>query len=196
MKNCCLFVLFFYVFTLLILTMQSILEFKLDFRFWLNCKYRTFNIKTVFFLRPKFCHLTFFSVVLCIKTNKKWEKPGNQLHSLGPGEVVLVSMPADGPPGGWQHSPTNNQGFTTATSFTQQDINEGSVWYRHFGGGTNSDSFQFQVSTDAHTVFTVHCTRVSHVCQSSVSLGSDCFVFIKTKENTTWENSNALFPVI
>ncbi|XP_068615370.1 extracellular matrix organizing protein FRAS1-like, partial [Brachionichthys hirsutus] len=60
------------------------------------------------------------------------------------GEVVLVSMPADGPADGWSPSLTDDQGFTRTTSFTQQDVNDGTVWYRHFGRGTNSDSFQFQ----------------------------------------------------
>ncbi|KAM6930976.1 extracellular matrix organizing protein FRAS1 [Xenentodon cancila] len=64
------------------------------------------------------------------------------------GEVVLVSMPADSPPDSWHPSLTDDQGFTATTSFTQQDVNDGAVWYRHFGTGYNSDSFQFQVSSD------------------------------------------------
>uniref|UniRef100_A0A8P4K7M3 Fraser extracellular matrix complex subunit 1 n=1 Tax=Dicentrarchus labrax TaxID=13489 RepID=A0A8P4K7M3_DICLA len=70
------------------------------------------------------------------------------------GEVVLVSMPADGPAEGWRPSLTDDRGFTPTTSFTQQDVNDGTVWYRHFGSGTNGDSFQFQVSSDAQT-FTI-----------------------------------------
>ncbi|XP_028271092.1 extracellular matrix organizing protein FRAS1 isoform X9 [Parambassis ranga] len=65
------------------------------------------------------------------------------------GEVVLVSMPADGPPEGWRPSLTDDRGFTVTTSFTQQDVNDGTVWYRHFGSGSSGDSFQFQVSTEA-----------------------------------------------
>ncbi|TNM90093.1 hypothetical protein fugu_004327 [Takifugu bimaculatus] len=65
------------------------------------------------------------------------------------GEVVLVSMPADSPPEGWQPPLTYDQGFTSATSFTQRDVDDGTVWYRHFGNGPYSDSFQFQVSTTA-----------------------------------------------
>uniref|UniRef100_A0A3Q3MY85 Fraser extracellular matrix complex subunit 1 n=1 Tax=Mastacembelus armatus TaxID=205130 RepID=A0A3Q3MY85_9TELE len=65
------------------------------------------------------------------------------------GEVVLVSMPADSPPEGWRPSLTDERGFTATTSFTQQDVNDGAVWYRHFGSGTGSDSFQFQVSADS-----------------------------------------------
>uniref|UniRef100_A0A3Q3IUW6 VWFC domain-containing protein n=1 Tax=Monopterus albus TaxID=43700 RepID=A0A3Q3IUW6_MONAL len=65
------------------------------------------------------------------------------------GEVVLVSMPADGPPGGWHPSLSDEQGFTATASFTQQDVNDGTVWYRHFGGGSHSDSFQFKVSAEA-----------------------------------------------
>ncbi|CAG09631.1 unnamed protein product, partial [Tetraodon nigroviridis] len=62
------------------------------------------------------------------------------------GEVVLVSMPADSPPEGWRPLLTHNQGFTSTTSFTQRDVDDGTVWYRHFGGGPYSDSFRFQVS--------------------------------------------------
>uniref|UniRef100_A0A3B5B2R5 Extracellular matrix protein FRAS1-like n=1 Tax=Stegastes partitus TaxID=144197 RepID=A0A3B5B2R5_9TELE len=65
------------------------------------------------------------------------------------GEVVLVSMPSDGPSDGWQPSLTDDRGLTPTTSFTQQDVNDGTVWYRHFGTGRSSDSFQFQVSTEA-----------------------------------------------
>ncbi|KAG7220426.1 hypothetical protein INR49_003292 [Caranx melampygus] len=43
------------------------------------------------------------------------------------GEVVLVSMPADGPPEGWRPSLADDQGFTSTTSFTQQDVNDGTV---------------------------------------------------------------------
>ncbi|KAM8864960.1 extracellular matrix organizing protein FRAS1 isoform 2-T3 [Synchiropus picturatus] len=63
------------------------------------------------------------------------------------GEVVLVPMPADGPAERWR--PLVSDSFTSTTSFTQQDVNDGSVWYRHFGGAATSDSFQFKVSTPA-----------------------------------------------
>nr|XP_057925745.1 extracellular matrix protein FRAS1 isoform X1 [Doryrhamphus excisus] len=65
------------------------------------------------------------------------------------GEVVLVSMPADAPPEGWIPSLTDERGYTSTTSFTQQDVDDGAVWYRHFGAAAGSDSFQFQVSTEA-----------------------------------------------
>ncbi|KAK5909396.1 hypothetical protein CesoFtcFv8_003328 [Champsocephalus esox] len=68
------------------------------------------------------------------------------------GEVVLVSMPADGPSEGWRPLLSDDRGFTATTSFSQQDVNDGTVWYRHFGSGSNSDSFQFQVSTEASQV--------------------------------------------
>ncbi|KAM8885583.1 extracellular matrix organizing protein FRAS1 isoform 1-T2 [Spinachia spinachia] len=69
------------------------------------------------------------------------------------GEVVLVSMPADGPADGWRPPMTDDQRFTATTSFTQQDVDDGAVWYRHFGGGgSHGDSFQFQVSTEAAAV--------------------------------------------
>ncbi|XP_060542993.1 extracellular matrix organizing protein FRAS1 [Pantherophis guttatus] len=62
------------------------------------------------------------------------------------GEVVfLVPMPADDSGLGWQ--PLANGGRATpTTTFTQQDINEGVIWYRHSGAETESDSFRFQVS--------------------------------------------------
>lgn len=58
-------------------------------------------------------------------------------------------MPADGPPEGWLPSLTDDRSFTATTSFTQQDVNDGAVWYRHFGTGSSGDSFLFQVSADA-----------------------------------------------
>ncbi|XP_053778816.1 extracellular matrix organizing protein FRAS1 isoform X3 [Desmodus rotundus] len=67
------------------------------------------------------------------------------------GEVVLLAnMPADSPTEG-QHLPDGRTATPTST-FTQQDINEGIVWYRHSGVPAQSDSFHFQVSsaTDAH----------------------------------------------
>nr|CAI9707391.1 unnamed protein product [Rangifer tarandus platyrhynchus] len=68
------------------------------------------------------------------------------------GEVVLlVNMPADSPADGGQHLPDGRTATPTST-FTQQDINEGIVWYRHSGVPAQSDSFRFQVSsaTEAH----------------------------------------------
>ncbi|KAF6131131.1 hypothetical protein HJG60_008020 [Phyllostomus discolor] len=68
------------------------------------------------------------------------------------GEVVLlVNMPADSPTEG-QPLPDGRTATPTST-FTQQDINDGVVWYRHSGVPAQSDSFRFQVSsaTDAHT---------------------------------------------
>ncbi|KAM5339144.1 extracellular matrix organizing protein FRAS1 [Glossophaga mutica] len=68
------------------------------------------------------------------------------------GEVVLLAnMPADSPTEG-QHLPDGRTATPTST-FTQQDINDGIVWYRHSGVPAQSDSFRFQVSsaTDAHT---------------------------------------------
>ncbi|XP_077417485.1 extracellular matrix organizing protein FRAS1 isoform X1 [Vanacampus margaritifer] len=68
------------------------------------------------------------------------------------GEIVLVSMPADGPPEGWNPMLTDDRSFTATTSFTQQDVDHGTVWYRHYGSGTPADSFRFQVSTEAAAV--------------------------------------------
>ncbi|XP_006885356.1 PREDICTED: extracellular matrix protein FRAS1 [Elephantulus edwardii] len=66
--------------------------------------------------------------------------------------VLLVNMPADSPAEEGQHLPDGRTATRTST-FTQQDINEGIVWYRHSGAPAQSDSFRFQVSSaiDAHT---------------------------------------------
>ncbi|KAK7933746.1 hypothetical protein WMY93_004642 [Mugilogobius chulae] len=62
------------------------------------------------------------------------------------GDVVLASMPADAP----VDSPVSqDSGFTSTSSFTQQDVNDGAVWYRHHGAGSTTDSFHFKVSTDS-----------------------------------------------
>lgn len=58
-------------------------------------------------------------------------------------------MPADSPPEGWRPSLVDDQHFTSTTSFTQQDVNDGTVWYRHFGSSSESDSFQFQVGAES-----------------------------------------------
>uniref|UniRef100_A0A8C7J2L3 Fraser extracellular matrix complex subunit 1 n=1 Tax=Oncorhynchus kisutch TaxID=8019 RepID=A0A8C7J2L3_ONCKI len=65
------------------------------------------------------------------------------------GEVLLVPMPADGPLEGWHPSP-DDRSSTPTSSFTQQDVNEGTVWYKHFGttGMTEGDTFLFQVSSE------------------------------------------------
>ncbi|XP_042580368.1 extracellular matrix organizing protein FRAS1-like [Cyprinus carpio] len=65
------------------------------------------------------------------------------------GEIVLVSMPADGPVEAWQSFP-DGQDTTPTSSFTQQDVNEGTVWYRHYGSTTQKDTFQFQVSSEGY----------------------------------------------
>ncbi|XP_012928771.1 extracellular matrix protein FRAS1 isoform X2 [Heterocephalus glaber] len=69
------------------------------------------------------------------------------------GEVVLlVSLPADSPGDEGQHLP-DGRTATLTSSFTQQDVNDGIVWYRHSGALAQSDSFRFQVSraTDTQT---------------------------------------------
>ncbi|XP_041084402.1 extracellular matrix organizing protein FRAS1-like isoform X2 [Polyodon spathula] len=68
-------------------------------------------------------------------------------ESLRFGDVILlVPMPADSPADSWQRLP-DGRAATATTSFTQQDVNDGIVWYRHSGSGAPSDTFQFQVST-------------------------------------------------
>ncbi|XP_046872768.1 extracellular matrix protein FRAS1 isoform X2 [Hypomesus transpacificus] len=63
------------------------------------------------------------------------------------GEVVLVPVPSDAPVEGWQPSAEDSTS-TPTSSFTQQDVNEGRVWYRHHGPGPRPDTFLFQVSTE------------------------------------------------
>uniref|UniRef100_A0AAX7TTD3 VWFC domain-containing protein n=1 Tax=Astatotilapia calliptera TaxID=8154 RepID=A0AAX7TTD3_ASTCA len=91
-----------------------------------------------------------------LQTDFKGVSTDNIVYSILPsegqpkyGEVLLVSMPADGPPEGWLPSLTDDRSFTATTSFTQQDVNDGAVWYRHFGTGSSGDSFLFQVSADS-----------------------------------------------
>lgn len=61
------------------------------------------------------------------------------------GEVVLLAnMPADNPADEGQHLPDGRTATPTST-FTQQDINEGALWYRHSGVPAQGDSFSFQV---------------------------------------------------
>ncbi|XP_053559271.1 LOW QUALITY PROTEIN: extracellular matrix organizing protein FRAS1 [Bombina bombina] len=66
------------------------------------------------------------------------------------GDIVLLGpMPADGPADGWQRLPDGRLA-TSVSSFTQQDINEGLVWYRHSGSQSQGrDSFSFQISSAA-----------------------------------------------
>lgn len=64
------------------------------------------------------------------------------------GEVVLVSMPADSPGDSWRPPVAEDSGFTSTSSFTQQDVNDGAVWYRHRGADTREDHFKFKVSTE------------------------------------------------
>ncbi|XP_035766601.1 extracellular matrix protein FRAS1 [Neolamprologus brichardi] len=94
-----------------------------------------------------------------LQTDFKGVSTDNIVYSILPsegqpkyGEVLLVSMPADGPPEGWLPSLTDDRSFTATTSFTQQDVNDGAVWYRHFGTGSSGDSFLFQVSSEAEPV--------------------------------------------
>ncbi|MGH0181185.1 UNVERIFIED_CONTAM: hypothetical protein FKN15_006840 [Acipenser sinensis] len=63
--------------------------------------------------------------------------------------ILLVPMPADSPADGWQRLP-DGRAATATTSFTQQDVNEGIVWYRHSGSGAPSDTFQFQSNHDGN----------------------------------------------
>ncbi|KAM9330542.1 extracellular matrix organizing protein FRAS1 [Gastrophryne carolinensis] len=65
--------------------------------------------------------------------------------------VLLVPMPADGPADSWQRLPDGRFAAPT-TSFTQQDINQGLVWYRHSGSQSQGrDAFSFQISSATTT---------------------------------------------
>ncbi|XP_069341542.1 extracellular matrix organizing protein FRAS1 [Eulemur rufifrons] len=66
--------------------------------------------------------------------------------------VLLGNTPADGPAPGGQHLP-DGRTATPVSTFTQRDIDQGAVWYRHSGAPGQSDSFRFQVSraTDAQS---------------------------------------------
>ncbi|XP_053260348.1 extracellular matrix organizing protein FRAS1 [Podarcis raffonei] len=94
------------------------------------------------------------------------------------GEVVfLVPMPADDPGPVWQPLP-DGRGATPTASFTQRDINEGVIWYRHSGSEMESDSFRFQVSSAVapQTHLETHLLNIAilpHTPESPmISLGS------------------------
>ncbi|EGW11615.1 Extracellular matrix protein FRAS1 [Cricetulus griseus] len=107
------------------------------------------------------------------------------------GEVVLLmDLPADSPAGPagpaagptspaeeGQHLPDGRMATPTST-FTQQDIDDGIVWYRHSGALTQSDAFHFQVSSaaDAHTHLESHMFNIAILPQApeapKLSLGT------------------------
>lgn len=72
----------------------------------------------------------------------------NSVACASLGEVVLLmDLPADSPAEPVeerQHLPDGRMP-TPISTFTQQDINDGIVWYRHLGAPAQSDSFHFQV---------------------------------------------------
>lgn len=70
------------------------------------------------------------------------------MASASLGEVVLLmNLPADSPAGPAEegHHLPDGRMATPISTFTQQDIDDGVVWYRHLGVPTQSDSFRFQV---------------------------------------------------
>ncbi|XP_042534078.1 extracellular matrix organizing protein FRAS1 [Dipodomys spectabilis] len=94
------------------------------------------------------------------------------------GEVVLLmNLPADSPASGGQHLPDGRTVAPTST-FTQQDVDEGIVWYRHSGAPAQSDSFRFQVSrvTDTQTHPESHLLNIAILPQTpeapQLSLGT------------------------
>lgn len=100
------------------------------------------------------------------------------------GEVVLLmNLPADSPASPaspaeeGQHLPDGRMATPTST-FTQQDIDEGIVWYRHTGASAQSDSFHFQVSsaTEAQAHLESHMFNIAILPQApeapTLSLGT------------------------
>ncbi|KFO84606.1 Extracellular matrix protein FRAS1, partial [Buceros rhinoceros silvestris] len=115
------------------------------------------------------------------------------------GEVVLlVPMPADGPAGSWQLLPDGRAASPT-TSFSQQDINDGIVWYRHSGSEVESDSFQFQVSSSAGPQATLesHVFNVAVLPQTprapQLSLGSSLHMAVLEDRVTVIEPHHLSF---
>uniref|UniRef100_A0A8C4U634 VWFC domain-containing protein n=1 Tax=Falco tinnunculus TaxID=100819 RepID=A0A8C4U634_FALTI len=115
------------------------------------------------------------------------------------GEVVLlVPMPADSPADSWQLLPDGRAASPT-TSFTQQDINEGIVWYRHSGSEVESDSFQFQVSGSAspQTSLKSHVFNVAILPQTprgpQLSLGSSLHMAVLEDRVTVIEPHHLSF---
>ncbi|CAH6883331.1 Fras1 [Phodopus roborovskii] len=76
--------------------------------------------------------------------------------------VLLMNLPADSP-----HLPDGRMATPTST-FTQQDIDDGIVWYRHSGALAQSDSFRFQVSsaTDAQAHLESHMFNIAILPQA------------------------------
>uniref|UniRef100_A0A672YIC3 VWFC domain-containing protein n=1 Tax=Sphaeramia orbicularis TaxID=375764 RepID=A0A672YIC3_9TELE len=112
------------------------------------------------------------------------------------GEVVLVSMPADAPPEGWRPSLVDDRGFTATTSFTQQDVNDGAVWYRHFGSGTDGDSFQFQVRADSHSDAQTFTIGVLPQIPGFPQLAPDCDLQVTALEDRVTEITPAALSFI
>ncbi|KAJ7411871.1 hypothetical protein BTVI_48371 [Pitangus sulphuratus] len=115
------------------------------------------------------------------------------------GEVVLLGpMPADGPAESWQLLPDGRAASPT-TSFTQQDINDGIVWYRHSGAEVESDSFQFQVSSSAspQTTLESHVFNVAVLPQTprapQLSLGSSLHMAVLEDRVTVIEPHHLSF---
>ncbi|XP_053831515.1 extracellular matrix organizing protein FRAS1 [Vidua macroura] len=115
------------------------------------------------------------------------------------GEVVLlVPMPADGPADSWQLLP-NGRAASPTTSFTQQDISDGIVWYRHSGAEVESDSFQFQVSSSAspQTSLESHVFNVAVLPQTpkapQLSLGSSLHMAVLEDRVTVIEPHHLSF---
>ncbi|XP_062470145.1 extracellular matrix organizing protein FRAS1 [Pezoporus occidentalis] len=115
------------------------------------------------------------------------------------GEVVLlVPMPADGPANSWQLLPGGRAASPTS-SFTQEDINEGIVWYRHSGSEIESDSFQFQVSssTSPQSSLQSHVFNVAVLPQTprapQLSLGSSLHMAVLEDRVTVIEPHHLSF---
>lgn len=81
-----------------------------------------------------------------------------------------MNLPADSPASPaeeGQHLPDGRMATPTST-FTQQDIDDGVVWYRHAGAPAQSDAFRFQVRSVY--VLAIHFHRPPGPCSSVACL--------------------------
>lgn len=72
--------------------------------------------------------------------------------------MMMVPTPAEGPGTGWTMMEDGMMG-TRVVRFSQRDIDEGRIYYKHSGTHLLSDRFTFEVFT--HLCFMI---RVTHAC--------------------------------
>ena len=81
------------------------------------------------------------------------------------------------PQNGWLYK--NNGLLTAGSTFSQEDINLKSVYYKHNGSETEQDYFKFQVSdgkggTITETVFRIAVTLINDMPEIIINTGMDC----------------------